>query len=352
MVILYDIIVFVMLLNTVLPTRIDEGQPTVAVLPSATVGHRSETSMSDWDDFVSYISKYDKKYGYMEIFDRYNIFRDNIKKIEQHNSGNYTFKLNVNEFTDLTVEEFKKQYNLGYGNNQIFGGCKTFINDTVYNTEYYDWRDYGAVSSVKNQGQCGSCWAFSATASVESLYYINNKKLLNLSEQELVDCIGLRNGCNGCNGGEITGAFDYISNSGICSYDNYPYTSGTTKKTGKCVKCEDIYKIQGCYNVIEGNQIQLKTAVLQNPVSVAIEADTHYFQLYSEGIISDIKCGTNLDHAVVVVGFGEENNIKYWIVKNSWGEDWGENGYVRIQRSDSTGDNGICGIATTPSLPY
>ena len=149
----------------------------------------------------------------------------------------------------------------------------------------------------------------------------------------------------------MDGAFKYVMEYGQCSDEEYPYVSGTTTKDGTCVTCQPHAFITSCYDVEPNNQISMKQAVFQQPVAVAIEADTTYFQLYKGGVLDSSKCGTQLDHGVLVVGYGEENGIKYWLVKNSWSTSWGDNGYVKIARSESTNDAGICGIAMEPSFP-
>jgi cathepsin L len=154
----------------------------------------------------------------------------------------------------------------------------------------------------------------------------------------------------GCSGGQMDGAFKYVIENGQCALSSYPYTSGNGK-SGNCQKCSAIAHISSCSDVKPNDQLSLKAAVAQQPVAIAIEADTRYFQSYSSGILTSSSCGTNLDHGVLIVGYGEENGQKYWLVKNSWGTTWGDNGYVKIARSDSTNDAGVCGIAMQPSFP-
>jgi C1A family cysteine protease len=213
-----------------------------------------------------------------------------------------------------------------------------------------DWVSKGLVQSVRDQGQCGSCWAFATTANAESVWAISTGVLPDLSEQLLVDCAtGFGYFNMGCNGGQPDSALKYMINKGQCSEYAYPYTA----KQGNCDVCSEPSDVtfSSCYDVMSNDQLALKNAVLKNPVVVAIEADTKYFQFYSTGILTDsIKCGTNLDHAVEIVGYGSENGIKYWKVRNSWSSSWGEDGYVRIERSDSTNDAGVCGIAMEPSF--
>ena len=219
------------------------------------------------------------------------------------------------------------------------------------NIETFDWRTHNVVNPVRNQGQCGSCWAFATTANAESVWAIHTGLLYDLSEQYLVDCatgIGYLN--MGCHGGNMDSAFKYMINNKQCNETEYPYVSGVTESKGNCHTCNEFTHFSSCYDVVPNNQVSLKNAVLKNPVVIGIEADTYYFQSYSSGILTSELCGTTIDHAVEIVGFGIDNGIKYWTVRNSWGEDWGENGYFRILRTDSTNDEGICGLAMEPSF--
>ena len=213
-----------------------------------------------------------------------------------------------------------------------------------YNNKNFSWVDLNKITPVKNQLKCGSCWAFSTIGAYENWYALNYDKLLNFSEQELIDC---DKNDNGCNGGLMSNGFNYIKNNGICLYDNYTYDATEHDKCN--VNCNKYPKLNGCYYVPENNQELLKLAVSRNAVSVAIEADSPYFQHYKKGIINDeLKCGKNIDHGVLLVGFGEENGINYWLVKNSWGSDWGDNGYVKILRNN----NNVCGIMSMANYPY
>jgi C1A family cysteine protease len=299
---------------------------------------------SEWSEFNLFTERFHRRYSSIEeLENRFSIFRKNYITIHSHNKENQSFTLKMNQFGDLTQEEFKSYI----GNMPQRGsfGCSVFMNISE-TPDFVDWREKGAVSSVKDQGQCGSCWAFSASGAVEGAWSISNGALYDLSEQELVDCAGLRYGGMGCNGGQMEGAFRYIIKNGQCSLFSYPYTG----QNGTCQRCSSVVTIRSCMDVEPKNNLALKTAVSQQPVAVAIEADTRYFQFYSGGVLTSTTCGTNLDHGVLIVGYGTENNIDYWLVKNSWGTSWGEGGYVKIARS-SAYEPGVCGITLNPSFP-
>lgn len=317
------------------------------------------TSFADKDiriQFTNFQERFSKKYETIqELDERFSIFRSNFKQIVTNNlDTTKNFTMAVNQFTDLTSEEFKKLY-IGSGFKAATGsnyGCKSFSGSATCAPDSFDWRAKGAVTSVKDQGQCGSCWTFSATGAIEGAWAIAKSQLIDLSEQELVDCAtGFSYGSHGCDGGEMEGAFKYVIEHGQCALSSYAYTSGVSKTGGSCQKCAAVVEISSCSDVKRNDQVSLKAAVLQQPVAIAIEADTRYFQSYSSGVLTSTSCGTTLDHGVLIVGYGEESGQKYWLVKNSWGTTWGDAGYVKIGRSDSTNDPGICGIAMDPSFP-
>ena len=208
-----------------------------------------------------------------------------------------------------------------------------------------DWTEHGAVTPVKNQGQCGSCWAFSATGSLEGLNYIKNKELLSFSEQQLVDC-SHSYGNNGCNGGLMDMAFWYVTDNGISLESKYPYRG----VGGQChYTAEDkAFTNKDCTDVTVNKELPLLAAINQQPVSVAIQANHMSFQLYKSGVYSG-NCGTKLDHGVLAVGYGDLDGKKFFKVKNSWGASWGQKGFILIARK---GDGkGQCGIQEAASFP-
>lgn len=299
--------------------------------------------------FTEYINKYNKQYSDDEVSTRLYIYKDNLRKIQEHNNQDHSWKMDVNQFTDLTADEFKIKSGSICTNN-ILRNKFYNLNLRPYEDlpETFDWVEKGAVTDVKDQQSCGSCYAFSTTGAVEGAYFVATGKLVSLSEQQIVDCSGSF-GNQGCNGGLYTNSFEYIQQNGICSESNYSYSG----KEGKCNKrCKTITKIDSYVNIESKNEDALLQSVLQQPISVAIEADQSVFQFYSSGVMDSISCGDNLDHAVLIVGWGEINGKKYWKVKNSWGSSWGDNGYILIGRSvKNQKADGICGILSLPSFP-
>jgi cathepsin L len=298
--------------------------------------------------FSEWASVNGKKYTRDEALLRRAVYAANVAKIEAHNAEAHTWTMSVNKFADLTAEEFKAKLASGYRAHEK-RSTNVSTAKSVSIPASVDWSTKGAVTPIKNQGDCGSCWAFSTTGSVEGISFIKTGTLPSLSEQQLVDCSGAE-GNQGCNGGLMDNAFQYIiDNNGIGSESAYPYT-GTD---GTCQTVPAVATITGFTDVQTNSDTALMTAVAQQPVSVAVEADQASFQFYSGGVMT-AACGTNLDHGVLTVGYGTDATAggDYYKVKNSWGADWGESGYIRLGRGATyNGGAGQCGILSDPSYP-
>ena len=299
-----------------------------------------------------------------EYSTRRGVFMTNLHYVNAHNArfqnGEVSYELGMNQFGDLTQSEWANMY-LGYNAKAVqptlrcgktscsLKSLADVSNLTIGpNPASVDWREKGAVTPVKNQGQCGSCWSFSATGAMEGANFVSTGKLVSLSEQQLVDCSSAE-GDHGCFGGLMDNAFRYvIQNGGIDTESDYPYYA----KSGSCnakKAAKHSVKLTGFSDVPQNSESALESAVVHQPVSVAIEADQSDFQFYKSGVFNG-TCGTQLDHGVLVVGYGDDNGSPYWIVKNSWGEAWGNNGYIWLAK-DIASPQGQCGVAMQPSYP-
>ncbi|XP_026149409.1 pro-cathepsin H-like [Mastacembelus armatus] len=305
-------------------------------------------SLKDEDHFKQWMSEHNKMYDTDEYGHRLQIFTENKRIIDHHNAGNHSFKMGLNKFSDMKFEEFRKFFLLTEPQN-----CSATKGSHVSKTgpypEFVDWRLKGNfVSPVKNQGYCGSCWAFSTTGCLESVNAITIGKLILLSEQQLIDCSrDFKN--HGCLGGVPSQAFEYIKyNKGLMTEEDYPYK-------GHDATCHFEPALAAVYvldvvNITRYDEKAMVDAVAWlNPVTFSFDVMADFMH-YKEGVYTSTQCKNTADrvnHAVLAVGYGtEENGMPYWIVKNSWGTDWGMDGYFLIERGKN-----MCGLATCSTYP-
>nr|ANH58183.1 cathepsin L-b [Azumapecten farreri] len=320
----------------------------VAALMALATAIRTELDL-DWN---VYKKEFNKPYIGEEEAKRRVTWENNLDYIQKHNlaadRGAHTFWLGMNEYGDMTNEEFVQTMN-GYRMRTTPSNAPTYMRPLNAGDlpATVDWRPEGYVTPVKNQGQCGSCWAFSTTGSLEGQHFKANKTLPSLSEQNLVDC-SRKQGNQGCEGGLMDQAFTYIKqNNGIDTEASYPYkgTNGKCAFTPANVGATDT----GFVDIKSKSESDLQSAVATvGPISVAIDASHMSFQLYRTGVYHSFFCSeTRLDHGVLAVGYGTEDSKDYWLVKNSWGATWGEKGYIKMSRNRRNN----CGIATQASYP-
>lgn len=295
-----------------------------------------------------------KRYFDAEEHVRRATWESNLKLVQEHNLnadlGQHSYWLKMNKFADMTITEFSKVMN-GY-NMSMKGQREQHRHEFQHNPnvklpDTVDWRTKGYVTEVKDQGQCGSCWAFSTTGSLEGQHFKQTGKLVSLSEQNLVDC-STAQGNQGCNGGLMDQAFEYIKdNMGIDTEDTYPYEA--KDDTCRFNKANIGATDTGFTDIKSKDESALQEAVATvGPISVAIDASHASFQLYSHGVYNEIFCSQiRLDHGVLAVGYGTDSGKDYWLVKNSWGEGWGNKGYIEMSRNKRN----QCGIATAASYP-
>jgi len=304
-------------------------------------------------EFFDWMEKHSIKFkNGAEFIHRLRVFADNYDMIEKHNSEKHTWTMGLNKFAHLTHSEFLDHVRIGgthipAANLRRGAPGAPMHKKSGDNPASVDWEAAGAVTPVKNQGNCGSCWSFSTTGSIEGAYQIKYGTLESFSEQNLVSC---DNTDAGCNGGWMDDAFEWMKgNGGICTEADYPYTSGDTGQSGSCAQnCTPNPNSapQSYVDVTPNSVADMESAVALTPVSIAIQANQPAFQFYTGGVMTG-KCGQRLDHGVLNVGYGTQDGTDYWQVKNSWGPDWGLNGYILIEKSDAD----KCGVLDAGSYP-
>ncbi|ELT95681.1 hypothetical protein CAPTEDRAFT_173171 [Capitella teleta] len=314
--------------------------------------HQNDVMSSELNElWTEYKETYGKSYDMKEDVVRRSLWEGNLRHISMHNVkhdlGKHSFSMGINELSDLTPSEYRQRLGLRPALGERTG--KKFVYNGEKVPEHVDWRDKGYVTPVKNQGACGSCWAFSSTGSLEGQHFRLTGQLVSLSEQNLVDCTK-KYGNAGCNGGWMDNAFNYVkANNGIDTEAFYPYEGhddwcGYDGSPGhKGANCT------GHVDVQQGDELALKQAVATvGPVSVGIDATHRSFQLYKSGIYDEVACSnSSTDHAVLVVGYGSQGGHDYWLVKNSWGTSWGMDGYIMMSRNKGN----QCAIASYASYP-
>jgi len=316
-------------------------------LASATTEEEYQSKFVDW------MVKYSKSYLPDEIFSRFEIFKNHYDQVEVHNAGNFTWKITLNQFSDLTQEEFKNTY-LRYDPLPRTGGKHITLEElrslnkgpSAYPSGSLDWTTKGAVTPVKDQGQCGSCWTFGTTGGIEGAVFLKHAHLTSLSEQQIVDCAASYGGA-GCSGGSNDIGYKYANSGGLCTESAYPYTAKDgTCKSSSCSPSANS-KVTGYVHIPAGDP-GLGAGVDITPISIGIDAD--YWGSYSSGVFCG-TCGTARDHAMLVVGYGTDaTGGDYWKVKNSWGSGWGENGYIRLCRTKKTDECGVSDDGTYPTV--
>jgi C1A family cysteine protease len=281
------------------------------------------------DEFNAWALKHKKVYGTEEADRRFHIYTSNWYHVQHLNKqGRGHFSLD-NQFADLSRSEFRNTYLTLQTPARAATTAKVQVRDAP---DAWDWREHGAVAEIKDQGQCGSCWAFSAVGNMEGQNFLHGtKELVTLAESQLVDC---DKADSGCNGGLMGTAFEYAIKNGMETEKDYPYKASTRTCAYSAKKA--IYKFSN-WTMIEDDEEVMKQALYEyGPLAIAVDAEN--WSYYSGGIY-DSKCTSNLDHGVTLVGYGTEKGKDFWLIRNSWGKSWGENGYIRLIRGKNK-----CGI--------
>ncbi|KAG9441796.1 hypothetical protein H6P81_017650 [Aristolochia fimbriata] len=322
-----------------------------AIIRQVVDGEQDDLLLDAENHFASFLKRFGKRYANAEEHSyRLSVFKANLRRARRHQKLDPTAVHGVTQFSDLTAEEFERKF-LGLKRPAFLKEAhKAPILPTNGLPAEFDWRDHGAVTAVKNQGSCGSCWSFSASGALEGANFLATGNLVSLSEQQLVDCDhecdpSEPNACDaGCNGGLMTTAFEYTQKAGgLMLEKDYPYT-GMDRGQCKFDKSKIAASVAN-FSVVSLDEDQIAANLVQNgPLAVGINAV--FMQTYIGGVSCPYICSRRLDHGVLLVGYGSAGyapiRLKekpYWIIKNSWGENWGEQGYYKICRGRN-----VCGV--------
>ena len=321
------------------------------------LGLVAATPVSDVEyRFIEFIAKYGKTYATTEeYYMRFELFVERDNDIQEFNRTETTSRHGHNHLSDWTKEERAKL--LGARDNSDHG----VVADNYHQprgvvpdwTTGVDWTASCDVSPVKDQGQCGSCWAFSSTGALESAYHMSLNKgcsapVTQFSEQQLVDCV---KSCFGCGGGWPGHSFYYYESHGAYYEQNYPYTATDGTCTYVASAASNV-RVSTYTKVAVNDYVALQTAIAQQPISILIDAESSYFQSYTSGVLTNaFLCGTVMDHAVLATGYGVQNGVNYFLVKNSWSTSWGDQGYVKIAADASNNGQGVCLTNYGPIYP-
>lgn len=360
-------------ISAILVANFDEDIFMKSVIESGLLSEKAEISEVEIQNaFMEFVAEYQKSYyNSYEFENRYLTFKDNYQRIADHNlnADMIGFTLKVNQFGDLSQEEFKAKYltlkekpQTRFGHKKHSFSKKSFLDsfldieeeEEIRVPKAVDWRAEGKVQAVKNQGSCGSCWAFSAVGAIESAVAIETGVLPDLSEQQFVDCAGGKYQNEGCNGGLMDWAFEYAEDHPVCTETEYKYTG----RDGKCLDDDDSLcgkgvSVKDFVDVEQHSKTALQAAVAERPVSIGVCAEGLGWQFYFGGVVRWL-CFKCQDHGVLLVGYDHAKSkifgdTDYWIIKNSWGSGWGEKGYIRVKADDS--GKGTCGVMESPSYP-